>query len=349
MTAVAMRAARRAVERATGTIRLGDWWDFKLSPVLGMFWGTALGSNAPLLPLAPAALLLLAAIGACAAFVSVINDLTDLDADMVAGKANGMSGRPRAAKAAFAAVPALIGVAVAAAWRDHLPLAAAYLASFVAFILYSVPPVRLKGRGMLGVVADAAGAHLFPTLTAVLLAFAAIGAPADPVLFGATAAWGFAFGVRGILWHQLGDIEADARAAVRTLAGSVEPAAIVRFAERVVFPIELGALLLLLWSMHGAVACLFLLLHAAVLWSRYRRDRIAPAIVQPRPGAAIALHEYYGMWLPAAIIVQSALRHPADLSLLVVLVGLFPGRALQVVGEIWRMRPGEPAADRPDA
>jgi hypothetical protein len=54
------------------------------------------------------------------------------------------------------------------------------------------------------------------------------------------------------------------------------------------------------------------------------------------------LHDYYAAWLPAAIILQSSLRHPADLTLLLVQAALFPGRTRQLAGELWRLRPGAP-------
>jgi hypothetical protein len=337
MTAAGIRIAAGRLRNLAGVVRMPDWWEFKLSPILAIFWGVALGCGRPLLPLASTAAVLLVAVAACAVFVSVLNDVTDLEVDRIAGKPNRMRGHSVLARAALLGIPALIGLGIATMWRGHPALAAVYLGSFLAFILYSVPPVRFKGRAALGVAADAAGAHLFPTLTATLLAFAAMNLPADRLLIGAACAWSFALGVRGILWHQLGDVAADARTGVRTLPRAVAPATIVRLGERVVFPIEVAALAILLWTMQAALACLFLALHLAVLMSRWRRNGIVPAIVTPRPRVAIALHEYYAMWLPVALILQSAVRHPADLILLLLHLMLFPARARQVAGEIWRL------------
>ena len=91
------------------------------------------------------------------------------------------------------------------------------------------------------------------------------------------------------------------------------------------------------------MACLFFALHLGLLWVRFRREGVHPALVAPRPRASIALHEYYALWLPAALILQSSLSHPGDLSLLLLHVLLFPGRARQAAGEFWHMRRHRPA------
>jgi hypothetical protein len=50
------------------------------------------------------------------------------------------------------------------------------------------------------------------------------------------------------------------------------------------------------------------------------------------------------MRLPAAVILQSALAHPADLLLLLLLATLFRKFARQAAGEMWRMlRPARQA------
>lgn len=337
MASAAMRHSCRILENFAKLVRIRDWWDFKLSPLAGLFYAVAAATGAPLLPLLPQALLLLAAVAACAAFVSVLNDLTDLEVDRLAGKRNGMAGRTPAARAALLGLPALAVLGFVLLWRHDLPLAAAYAGSFAAFLLYSAPPARLKARGAFGAAADAAGAHLFPSLTAALLAIGAIGARSDPVLLAATAVWSFALGLRGILWHQLGDVDADRRAGVRTLPRIMGPAAVIRVGERGIFPVEIAALLLMLARIHAAAALLFLAIEAAALWRGAAREGVAPAIVRPRPAASIALHDFYGFWLPAAVIVESGLHHPADLLLLAVHLALFPVRARQAGAGLWQV------------
>src|SRR5207249_2154007 len=55
-------------------------------------------------------------------------------------------------------------------WRDDALLLLCYLATWLAFSLYSLPPFRFKERGAAGVLCDAAGEQLFPALVAAFLA-----------------------------------------------------------------------------------------------------------------------------------------------------------------------------------
>lgn len=337
---------RRRNREAPGNVKKGsfwsfraaDWWEFKLAPLTAFFWVAAL-ARGPLLDSTLQALLLAAAVAVAAAFVSALNDATDLAVDAAAGKPNPMAGRTPATRAAVIAVPAAAGMLVAYLWRGDVPLLFAYLGSYAAFLLYSVPPVRLKQRGALGAAADAAGAHLFPTLTALLLGWKATGAAPDPTLLAAGGAWSFGYGLRGILWHQLADAEADRRAAVRTLVRAWGAPAAICLGKGVALPLELAGLAVLLWRMDAAVPVLFLALHLGLLSAAFRRSGVAPALVVPEPGRSIFLHDYYAFWLPAGIIVQAALRHPLDLLLLLLQLALFPGFARRAAGGIWRMLP----------
>src|SRR6185503_20264135 len=77
-------------------VRAGEWWEYKLAPILGVFYATAFTLHVPLTSLWRSALVTLLALAPGAAYVSVINDLTDLDDDRAAGKANRFEGRSRA-------------------------------------------------------------------------------------------------------------------------------------------------------------------------------------------------------------------------------------------------------------
>ena len=81
------------VARALALSRAGEWWEYKLVPIFGIFYATALYLKLPILWLWPAALTLLLALVPGAVFVSLINDLTDKAEDAAAGKRNRMAGR----------------------------------------------------------------------------------------------------------------------------------------------------------------------------------------------------------------------------------------------------------------
>lgn len=324
--------------RLAAAMRAGEWWEYKIAPILAIFYATALLADASILSLAPSLLLLLAALVPGAVYVSVLNDLTDRVEDGRAGKANRMAGAP--AWLAWAAmVPAVAaGLAVAWHWRDDPSLLGCYLAAWIAFSLYSLPPFRLKVRGVAGLVADASGAHLFPTLVALLLAFRAAGAPIDPLWLAAVALWAFAHGLRGILWHQLLDSEADEAAGVRTFVQRVPRARAVALGQYLAWPAELAALAFLLWKLGMAAPPVALLLYALLVRQRLNIFRMRAVVVEPQPRYLLLLQEYYLLFLPVALLVEAALRNPADGLVLLAHLILFPVGVATAARDAWKLR-----------
>lgn len=276
-----------------------------------------------------AALTILAALVPGAIYVSVINDVTDLEEDRAAGKRNRVANSPRWLVAALLAITLGAGAAFLFAWRRDPLLFGAYAAAWIAFSLYSLPPFRFKTRGILGVLADASGAHLFPTLVAVLLAFRYAARPLDAPWLAAMGAWAFAYGLRGILWHQLTDRERDRSAAVRTFAQRHRVALVEAIGRFVAFPIELAALATILFRLRTPLTLVFLAAYAALAALRVWRWSVAPVIVAARPRYLIVLREFYGAFLPLAILIASAMRFTADATVIAVHLLLFPVGALR--------------------
>lgn len=318
-------------------VRSGEWWDHKLVPIFCGFYASALLIGVPLVHLWQGALLLLLSLVPGAAYVSIVNDLTDLRADAAAGKANRMAER----SAPFRATALLAGPAAGAIffwlWSDTPQLLIPYAAAWIAFTLYSVPPFRLKSRGLAGVVADASGAHLFPTLLAASVPFAASGAAVDPLWMWAVAAWSFGYGFRGHLWHQLLDRDRDRAAGVATYAAARRREAPVRLASRVAFPLEGAAMATMLWRLGSVLPLLALAAYGLLVLRRVRLWRIRAVIVEPDPPYLILLHEYYDVFLPLSILVASALAHPADAAVPLIHLLLFHGRAFETWRDSWRL------------
>jgi 4-hydroxybenzoate polyprenyltransferase len=296
---------------------------------LAVFYGTFLFFRLPISPFALAALGLLAAIAAAAAFVSVINDLADRGDDERAGKVNRMAGRSRGQAAFLVAMPVLVGLGFLFAWRASLSLVLAYAGSWLAFSLYSLPPFRLKARGFAGVVADAAGAHLFPALAAIALASFQARRASDFWWVASVGIWAFAYGVRGMIWHQLLDRENDRKAGVSTFAWRLSPERAARFGARIVFPLELAGLAGLLARLAAPLPALFLPVYFLLLLLRIRVLKARAIIVTPRASGAMVLQEYYELFLPVSILCASALAHPLDWVMLLAHVTIFhrPWRA----------------------
>src|SRR5258708_18851038 len=85
-------------------------------------------------------------------------------------------------------------------------------------IAAALPPFRFKERGAAGVLCDAAGEQLFPALVAVALACRGAQRAVSGAWVASVAVWALAYGLRGIVWHQLSDVDNDRAAGFRTFA-----------------------------------------------------------------------------------------------------------------------------------
>ena len=325
-----------------GATRAGEWWDYKLVPIVTIYYCTIFLSGQPIAAHLLEALLLLLAMSVCATYVSLLNDMTDVADDLAAGKSNNMAGKPMFRQLLLLLPVLAIGAFFIFLWRDNGPLVACYAAAWLAFALYSIPPVRLKSRGLWGVVADACGAHVFPTAVAVLLAFAATHHPVDWNWFAASLCWTFGYGLRGILWHQRLDQANDKLAGVRTFAVS-SPRLAARIGAWLAFPLECIALSLLLWRLGHALPVLALLVYLLLVMARVKQWRLNVTLTSTAPNYHILMQEYYICFFPLAVLAASTLRFPVDGAVIVIHVLLFPQQIIQALGEAWIVvgRPGK--------
>jgi 4-hydroxybenzoate polyprenyltransferase len=292
-------------------LRVSEWWSHKISPMLAAFYGTALLSGVSVLSLWPALLLALIAIAPGAAYVSLINDWTDRPEDQAAGKRNALLGKSGPVVALLFAGCIVPGLLVAAHWRNEPLLVGLYLAAWLVFSLYSLPPVRLKKRGIFGVLADASGAHLFPTLLLVALVYRWQEESINAVWFAAVGLWSFCHGLRGILWHQSKDRDHDVTIGIRTFAQRHSVARLRSLAHRVVFPLELMALSVMLWLLANPVVLASLLSY--FLWKWWLSSGLKySVIVAPNEADILKDREYrlllfgfYETLLPLALLISS--------------------------------------------
>jgi len=157
------------------------------------------------------------------AYGYLVNDLADIELDRRAGKPNVFHGMSRT-KAALV-VAGVFGVMVVCGLPfvrrpDFLPL---WIAWVLAATFYSLPPVRLKERGALGLTATIIAQQPIPAA----MAFAALG---DLRTWGALNFIAY-ITLRGIcsdVGHQMRDREGDAAAGATTFAVRRGHAAIAR-------------------------------------------------------------------------------------------------------------------------
>lgn len=318
------------------SFRANTWWEHKLSPILATIYATAVFSRIPLSTLWPVVALALLALIVCASYVSLLNDLTDAKDDQASGKPNRWLRTSRIYPALFLGTCVVAGAGILIAWRKDRLLFYAYLLCWLSFTLYSAPPFRFKRRGIWGVLADASGAHLFPTLFAVVLVYhwSRTDAPSQWTI--PIALWSFAAGVRGILWHQLEDAENDRKIGLRTFVCLHE----TKTAERLglfAFALELASFMAMLWLTRGVVAALFLIFYGLFALLRRRLLGTGLAVVRRGQASCLAMAEYYVVLYPPAYLLTLSWQHPAALLLLVFHGVLFSRQSLWMVHEVVMM------------
>jgi 4-hydroxybenzoate polyprenyltransferase len=324
--------------------RASEWWGYKFAPLLATAYATVALSGGPLLPLVPRLLGLLLAFTVGAVYVSLINDWTDRADDQAGAKVNRLAQVP--GRWLAGAVALTVGVGVAFGWYFWRvsPLAGLlYLGAWVAYSLYSVPPLRLKARGIWGLLADATGAHVFPQLLTVVLLSNWAGAAPAPAWLAAVGVWALGSGLRNILWHQLGDAGPDAQAGVNTFVVRHGLANSRRLATGSLV-VEVAGLGALLYLGHQPWAWLALAIYGLLVIMRVRVWRLPIVIAQPRSGQPILLNEYYESYYPLALLVGQVLRYPTEAGVLLVHMTLFGWHSwqqLRIWGLAWAVVQGK--------
>ena len=234
-----------------------------------------------------------------AAFGYGVNDIADRRADGRAGKANSAAQISLASRTLFLLFAAGGAFASCLLWAGDAAAPIFLVAGLVMAVAYSVRPIRLKERGVWGLLAGAAAQWGFPILAV---------SAAEPGGWLRPAAWllstlGLAIGLRWMAVHQLQDVAADRRADVRTYASSgadIWPVIMGAFAWEI---IALVAVLLFGWPMSQpaliALACW-------ALWRALPRSQPGSFRTRLRGYGEAPLSEYYFLMLPLALALSRA-------------------------------------------
>ncbi|PIW55359.1 MAG: hypothetical protein COW16_06670 [Sphingomonadales bacterium CG12_big_fil_rev_8_21_14_0_65_65_10] len=322
-------------------IRASDWWEYKLLPPLAVAYATSLYLDRTTYDALAAIALVLLSLLPGAIYVSVLNDLTDRVDDHLAGKPNPQIGRGKILPLAILAACATGGIFFGYVWRDNPFMVVVYATGWLAFSLYSLPPIRLKTRGAAGVFCDAIGANAVPAVLAALACIATAQVADHTAWLAAVAIWSTCFGLRGILWHQIVDVEFDRRAGANTLVARIGVEAAARWARRVIFPLELiaiGSLALLGGPVVLAAGVVAMALYGWLVWERNDRFLMVVRIVGHHPRGTLFLHEFYDVFLPIALLVTCIAIDPRNLAVLALHLLLFPKRWRQVLDDVTRLR-----------
>lgn len=259
----------------------------------------------------PAFLFLLASLAVGAAYVSMLNDCCDIKDDAAAGKPNRMASLSAAKRAALLAVAIVLGVCCCCIYiRQYVPTALLYIAPWVAFTLYSAPPFRFKKHPLAGVLADACGAHLFPSLTVLSFVSVKTGQSIPILLWIAVGAWALMLGLRGILGHQACDGKNDLHIGFRSFVH------VQHFHERgaatlLIAVTEFAALAIMLAVAGSWIPALLVPLYLAYSYALYKKWGTVMVFIHPPPagGYRIFMNNYYQVFLPVGLLTAAALQH----------------------------------------
>jgi 4-hydroxybenzoate polyprenyltransferase len=243
------------------------------------------------------------------AYGYVLNDLLDIEEDKLAGKNNRMAGRGTAARVAWVISPILVFCYLA--WKVVGSTSAVLIAGtdFLVVTLYSLPPIRLKGRGAAGAIADGLGAHVLPALFVFPATIGSMTIPSfrTGALLILALAWATCLGFRGIMLHQIADYEYDRTAGVATLAHQFPREELKKLVLRLIFPLEVGAFVSmnLLFAWQAPLCLIALVAYAALESLKHRMDwkltAFRPETPYSEPYIPFFNNQFYETWWPLSL------------------------------------------------
>ncbi|KLR62230.1 4-hydroxybenzoate polyprenyltransferase-like prenyltransferase [Actinobacteria bacterium IMCC26207] len=323
-------------------VRSGQWWDHKIPPLIAAAVLAVLPATDPngLQLFVDLILFLITAVGV-AAFGHVVNDLADIKTDAIAGAPNQMAALSTQTRTAVLGGTVVCGL-LPWIWLPHTTAALSLLGIEVLLLLiYSLKPIRLKDRAAAGVLADSLYAYVVPVLLSIAV-FTQVGGISGPgwAITLTVGIWALLMGLRGILWHQVGDIAHDQRAGLSTLATKIGVTHSRRIlGVMVIIEFAAAALALIVvaqgtgesWlPVFGLGYVLYRIFQMSVLWSepvhlrslRHSGGRI-------RFLGFVLLNEFVEKWLPLAALIAIALRLPLMWFAVLLYLVLFDNAAVE--------------------
>ncbi|MDF2433127.1 MAG: hypothetical protein JWP44_2758 [Mucilaginibacter sp.] len=323
------------MKKILAMVRANDWWEYKLPPMLAVAYIIIQNSPYTFLSQLPLIILSLSAIILCAIYVSLINDATDVEEDAKAGKKNGMAAYNTVQQTALILLPLVGALCIVSHFLKRFFSANLfYLGSYISFTLYSLPPFRLKKRGIAGIAADALGSQVFPTLFIAVCFYQSTNQEIQMWSLASLGVWLLCFGLRGILWHQLADKENDKVSGLVTLVQKLSEAQLSSLGTCIV-AVEIFAFAAYVLFNH-----LFLIIPGLVFYFIYNRLLLKKFYVEQifiNPNVKqyrIFLFEYYQVFLPLSVLIVGACKNPVNIIGLLFHCFLFPLNILRILRKI---------------
>lgn len=330
-------------------IRAYEWWNYKIPLALGaafaVAWAGKISFSEVILPT-----LVIALAGFSAGiYASVFNDFMDMEQDRGADKITPMINLPQWQRVSVILL-SLSLMFIVSCLLYHLPRAlTCFLLIWVGYTAYSLPPIRLKERGVLGILCIAIGEHVLAALLAVFVVVEMTGCAVSLPWLCALGVWSTGFGCRGILWHQLNDIENDRMVGCTTMGAVLGPVALRRFGDYFIFPMEILAFGTVMVLSGNMLAWIFLAVYCVLEWLRYKYMSANIIIVAPKPHARFIFFEYYQIFYPMAFLLSAVTTDKSAVFLIALFCLFFAAPiALSVnhVAHLWHWRVLQPMQNK---
>lgn len=290
----------------TKSLRLSKPWKYKVPLLIAFPYFMVLNGN-----LAHSIFLesILAAFTTTLGFLGIAylsNDLSDRKKDQLAKKSNSLQ---QLRVWEITALYILFLCFAFLPWKylplDNVSLALIGLELGLLFI-YSFPPLRLKERKRMGLLADALYAHVIPALLASWTFFLLIG-QSYPLftLFAATlACWQFVSGLRNILSHQIKDYQNDLTSQTRTWVTHIGLERAQKILIKRLVPLEFISFLMFLIVLQLEI--IYLLPIVFIYWifayQKFKRKKEDITELPVKHFTNIILDDFYIKWLPLIIL-----------------------------------------------
>ena len=219
--------------------RARQWWKPKAGSLLNTIYFVTFMGALPFSKMAGLFVAALVTIFGIGCFGHFVNDWCDIEVDRKAGKENRF-----AAFTLWQRITIVAGALIFAflPWL-FLPFNRASVLllglEFLLLLSYAIPPLRLKERIFLAVIADAAYAYAIPATLAAHTFFLATERLYDPIFISTLFAWQLSLGARHFLNHLALDRLNDLASSTRTVATLKGNYYVHRLIRNVVLPLEI--------------------------------------------------------------------------------------------------------------
>lgn len=228
-------------------VRFYDWWNAKIAYLFLPFYFLLHGSGMdPVIAIAVFTLLL-SYLVSTAAFGHIVNDIGDAKPDHDSSRYNFalLVSRKYLYTALFLCI--LFSVVVLMLLKATIVVYVLALVELVLFAIYSLPPLRLK-ESYVGILIDSFYAHVVPFSIVTLIFYDQYGDSINAyvMIFMFSLIWQFASGIRGIMHHQIEDLENDLQSGTLTAIVKMGAKRAESISTYIVSPVEFIVLVTLL-------------------------------------------------------------------------------------------------------